>query len=293
MAFKFNRDCKNRDCKLDCNRAKKLNRIKRLFGKRFSFRRIPFRAGLQIIPNIFTLGNAFFGFCSVIFASHEAWIAASFCIFFGALMDTLDGQVARLVRSSSDFGLQLDSLSDAITFCFAPAFLIYCWQLNRLGVIGIVICSLFLAFGLLRLAKFNITHSEQTHSFIGVPKPFAACFLASFVLNTQDISFNSFFLLMTFAFGMVVLSGLMVCSVRIPTFKHIKKGFYALAAAIVSAFAIVFGFVKVIFFIFASYIIFALAKAIFYKIFQIVQYIKFKIRVQDVEDNLQESLFPK
>jgi CDP-diacylglycerol--serine O-phosphatidyltransferase len=268
-----------------------------LHRKKFSFRRIPFRRGLQIIPNIFTLGNAFFGFCSVIFISREAWVAASFCIFFGALMDALDGQIARLVRSSSDFGLELDSLSDAITFCLAPAFLIYSWQLKNLGIIGIVICGLFLACGLLRLAKFNITHSVQTQSFIGVPTPFAACFLAAFVLNTQNISFKSDFSQVGLAFGLVVLAGLMVCSVRIPTFKHIKKGFYALAAAIVSAFAMVFGFVKVIFFIFAAYMIFALIKYIFCKVCQIIRYTKLKLLShdldQDIEDDLHESILSK
>lgn len=278
-------------------------RVNGMRGKKFNFRRIslrqiPFRRGLNILPNIFTLGNSFFGFCSIIFASRDAWVAAAFCIFLGALMDTLDGQVARWVRSSSEFGLQLDSLSDAITFCLAPAFLIYCWQLKRFGIIGIAICGLFLAFGLLRLAKFNITHNEQSQSFIGVPTPFAACFLASFVLNVHQFSFKSFFALSALAFAMIVLSGLMVCSVRIPTFKHIRKGFYALAGVIFIAFAVVFGFIKVLFSIYAFYIAFALCKAIFCKISQIFMYLKFRfqtheIRVNEVHDILQESLFHK
>ena len=272
-------------------------------GKRFNFhrislRQIPFRRGLNILPNIFTLGNSFFGFCSIIFASREAWVAAAFCIFLGALMDALDGQVARWVRSSSEFGLQLDSLSDAITFCLAPAFLMYSWQLNRLGIIGMAICGLFLALGSLRLAKFNITHNEQSHAFIGVPTPFAACFIASFVLNAQQLSFKSFFSLVSLAFAMIVLSGLMVCGVRIPTFKHIRKGFYALAGIIFVAFAIVFGFVKVLFSIYAVYIAFALGKAIFCKISQIFRYLKFKfqvheVRVNEAHDILQESILHK
>jgi len=278
----------------------------RRFGggrKRFNFSPIPFRRGLQVIPNIFTLGNSFFGFCSIIFAAREAWFAAAFCIFLGALMDALDGQIARWVRSSSEFGLQLDSLSDAITFCLAPAFLIYCWQLKKFGIIGMVICGLFLACGLLRLAKFNITHNEQSKSFIGVPTPFAACFLAALVLNMHQISFKSLFSLFALAFAMIVLSGLMVCSVRIPTFKHIRKGFYALAGIIVVAFAMVFGFVKVLFFIYAAYIAFALCKAIFIKISQIFIYLKFRFQAHEVQDHescscdvhdaLQESIFHK
>ncbi len=273
-------------------------RRKRFKFPRISLHKIPFRRGLNILPNIFTLGNSFFGFCSIISATQEAWVAASFCIFLGALMDALDGQVARWVRSSSEFGLQLDSLSDAITFCLAPAFLIYCWQLKRLGLIGVAICGLFLAFGLLRLAKFNITHNEQSHAFIGVPTPFAACFIASFVLNAHQLAFRSFFSLVSLAFVMIVLSALMVCSVRIPTFKHIRKGFYALATVIFVAFAVVFGFVKVLFFIYAAYIAFALGKAIFCKVIQIFKYLRFKfrlheIRVNETHDILRESIIHK
>ncbi len=271
--------------------------------KGFNFRPIPFRRGLRVIPNIFTLGNSFFGFCSIIFAAREAWVAAAFCIFLGALMDALDGQVARWVRSSSEFGLQLDSLSDAITFCLAPAFLVYCWQLKKFGVIGMGICGLFLACGLLRLAKFNITHNEQSKSFIGVPTPFAACFLASLILNMHQVSFKSLFSLFALAFAMIVLSGLMICSVRIPTFKHIRKGFYALAGIIFVAFAMVFGCIKVLFFIYAAYIAFALCKAIFIKISQIFLYLKFRFQRHEAQDHescscevhdaLQESIFHK
>ncbi len=111
--------------------------------KKIKLNKIKFRQGIQIIPNVFTLGNAFFGLCSVIFAAQQSWIAASFCVFVGGLMDALDGQIARFVRASSAFGLQLDSLCDAITFCLAPAFLIYIWQLKRLGAIGLIVCGLF------------------------------------------------------------------------------------------------------------------------------------------------------
>lgn len=280
-----------------------VRRVNGMHRKRFNFSRIslhkiPFRRGLNILPNIFTLGNSFFGFCSIIFATQEAWVAASYCIFLGALMDAIDGQVARWVRSSSEFGLQLDSLSDAITFCLAPAYLIYGWQLKRLGLIGVTICGLFLAFGLLRLAKFNITHNEQVHAFIGVPTPFVACFISSFVLNTHQLVFKSFFSLVSLALVMFVLSALMVCSVRIPTFKYIKKGFYALATVIFIAFAVVFGFVKVLFFIYAAYIAFALGKAIFCKVIQIFKYLRFKfrlheIRVNETHDILRESISNK
>lgn len=247
-----------------------------------------FRKGVQIIPNIFTLGNSFFGFCSIIFAAHQAWVAASFCIFVGALMDALDGQIARLVRASSDLGLQLDSLSDAITFCLAPACLIYMWQLKRLGFLGLIICGLFVAAGLLRLAKFNITHNEQSHSFIGVPTPYAACFLAAFVLNFHDLSFETVFEFFLLLFIMLVLSALMVDTVRIPTFKHIKKKFYALSSIIFIVSAVVFGFISVLLFVFTSYIIFALMRSIYCKLIQIILHARSKHSAGECEPNFQE-----
>jgi CDP-diacylglycerol--serine O-phosphatidyltransferase len=261
--------------------------------KKIVFTKVKFRRGIQIIPNIFTLGNSFFGFCSIIFAAQQSWIAAAFCIFVGALMDALDGQIARLVRVSSDLGLQLDSLSDAITFCLAPAFLIYMWQLKRLGVIGVIICGLFLAAGLLRLAKFNITHSEQSEYFIGVPTPFAACFLAAFVLKFHQFYFKNIFGLFLLLFIMLILSGLMVDTVRIPTFKHVKKNLYLLIASLFTAGAIVLGFVTVVFYIFTAYIIFALSKSLYYKTIQIVKYIKLRFQPSVDDQDFQELLFHK
>lgn len=229
--------------------------------RRISLRR--FEKGLQILPNIFTMGNVFFGFYSIIFTAQQAWIPAAFCIFFGALMDLLDGQIARWMKTDAMLGAQLDSLSDCVTFCLAPAFLVFWLQLKRLGFLGIFVCSIFLISGVLRLARFNLTQKDQLFYFVGLPTPFAACFLASLILNTQAGTFKSTYALFCLAFLVTVLSGLMISSVRIPTFKHINKGFYAIMFAIFGVFVIVFGFVRVTFLIFASVIVFALIKYIF------------------------------
>jgi len=84
-----------------------------------------FARGVSIIPHLFTLGNAFFGFISIIFASQGLFVAASHFILMGALMDALDGRIARLLQAESPIGVELDSLCDAITFCLSPAILMY------------------------------------------------------------------------------------------------------------------------------------------------------------------------
>src|SRR3990172_8049212 len=131
--------------------------------------RLIFKRGLQVLPNLFTLGNAFFGFCAIIFAAHGNMIAAAYFILWGALFDALDGRVARYAQVTSEFGMQLDSLCDSISFCMAPAVLMYLWQLHNIGIVGFLSCSFFLVAGLLRLAKFNLTHNQQQIAFIGVP----------------------------------------------------------------------------------------------------------------------------
>lgn len=249
--------------------------------KKTRLNRIELKRGLQIIPNIFTLGNAFFGFCSVIFASEGEFIAAAYCIFLGAMMDSLDGQIARLFRTTSNFGLQLDSLCDGISFCLAPAYLIYSWQLYKFGILGTLVCSILLMMGMLRLAKFNITASDQTHYFIGVPTPIVACFLATIVLNFDGSGIHLWgrILLSTL---ILFISSLMVSLIRVPTFKHVRKSWYAVTIAGFIATAIVFSFVKTLMIAFLAYFTFVLCKGIYIAMFRLV---KKSTRDETLEDS--------
>jgi CDP-diacylglycerol--serine O-phosphatidyltransferase len=226
---------------------------------------LKFKKKLQLIPNLFTLGNAFFGFCSIKFAAEGEFYAAAYCIFLGAMMDSLDGQIARMMRSTSEFGLQLDSLCDAITFCLAPAFLVYSWQLYKFGFLGAFCSAVLLLCGVLRLAKFNITASSQTHYFIGVPTPIAACFIAAVVLNFGGSGLH-FVGRLFFASLVWLISMLMVSTVRVPTFKHIRKGWYAVAFAGIASAAMVFSLVKTLLIIFSIYFIFVLGKSVYFYI---------------------------
>jgi Phosphatidylserine synthase len=124
------------------------------------------RNGIRFLPFLFTLGNAFFGFCSIVLAFEGELIDSAYCIFLGAMMDALDGRIARFMKVESALGLELDSLCDAISFCLAPAFLAYVWHLRWLGASGIVIGAFFLLAGLFRLARFNLLHDEQGTFFL-------------------------------------------------------------------------------------------------------------------------------
>ncbi|MFH1461852.1 MAG: CDP-diacylglycerol--serine O-phosphatidyltransferase [bacterium] len=193
---------------------KNLNRINRIRKRR----RIIVKKGLSLLPNIFTLGNAFFGFCSIIFTAKLDFFSASYFILLGALMDALDGRIARLVGASSLIGLQLDSLADAISFCLAPAFLIYFWQLKSFGFLGLFVSAIFFMAGLLRLARFNVIADQQTIFFLGLPTTIAGCFLATVFLNISYID-ETKVLAFIILFSSLILSFLMVSTVRFPAFK--------------------------------------------------------------------------
>ncbi|MBS1988055.1 CDP-diacylglycerol--serine O-phosphatidyltransferase [Candidatus Dependentiae bacterium] len=233
-------------------------------GRRFKLPKLRLRNKIHLVPHLFTLGNAFFGFCSIIFAAHDHLVAAGYLILLGALMDALDGRVARFLGQASDFGMQLDSLCDAISFCCAPALLIYFWQLKKIGFFGLVICSIFLLAGLLRLARFNLSHVQQSHTFIGLPSTIAGCFLATMLINSQYIVFSAF---LSTVLGALVLSlsVLMISKVPFPAFKKVTRNVYALGALSLLAFTIIMGFTKVLLAIFVAYFAYAFTFALITK----------------------------
>src|SRR4030066_426845 len=141
----------------------------------------------SVIPNLFTAINLFCGFLSILSASEGNFNYAAWLIIVAAVFDALDGLVARLTNSSSELGVELDSLSDIISFGCAPSFLIYSTYFHTLEILGIILSSLPLITGGFRLARFNIqlVGFEKTF-FIGLPIPTAALTLASFVLAFYD-----------------------------------------------------------------------------------------------------------
>ncbi len=145
----------------------------------------PARRGIYILPSLLTLGNMGLGFFAIAKAENQEFSAAATAILVGHVFDIFDGVVARLTRTSSRFGIELDSLADWMTFCIAPAFLMYEMVLKGNHVWGFPIALLFVICGALRLARFNLKAQMGEPSsgfFVGLPTPAAGGVLAIFAL---------------------------------------------------------------------------------------------------------------
>ncbi len=174
------------------------------------------------MPSFFTLMNLLAGFFSIIQTSNGNLEAAAWLVVLGAFFDLFDGIMARLAGVSSDFGVELDSLSDVVSFGVAPSFLLYEFGLNQLGPLwGALLASLPALFGAVRLAKFNTLASseEKSSEFIGLPIPAQAGTVVVFILTFYDAQWFDVLarpqisVLITLV---IVLSSLMVSPVRFP-----------------------------------------------------------------------------
>ena len=176
----------------------------------------------SIIPNLFTAINMFCGFLSILSASEGNFNYAAWLIFIAAIFDALDGMVARLTNSSSELGVELDSLSDIVSFGAAPSFLLYKTYFYSMGTWGIIISALPLIAGGFRLARFNIQLVGFSKSFfLGLPIPSSALTIASFVLafyNDEFLKPISDFITPL----ILVLSFLMVSNIRYETLPKIS-----------------------------------------------------------------------
>ena len=140
------------------------------------------RKGVYLLPNMITTLSMFLGFLSIIWSVQGRFEAACFAILLSAVMDGLDGKVARLTNTASEFGVQYDSLSDLVAFGLAPAMLMWQWKLSALGRVGIAAAFIYAACGALRLARFNVsTAAVGKRFFIGLPIPAGGCTVVTFV----------------------------------------------------------------------------------------------------------------
>lgn len=139
------------------------------------------------VPSFFTLMNLFCGFLSIISISEGSLYFGAWLIVFAGLFDALDGFMARLSNASSQFGIELDSISDVVSFGVAPGFLLYNFGLNELPFVGIILSALPPLCGAVRLARFNVDAQEgRTDFFKGLPTPAQALMLAAFYLTFYD-----------------------------------------------------------------------------------------------------------
>jgi len=156
--------------------------------------KLPRGRRIYLLPNLFTTGGLFGGFFAIIAASQGRFEAACVAIFVAAILDGVDGRVARMTNTQSDFGVQYDSLADLISFGMAPALVMYHWSLAAMkvdgsiaGKIGWLAAFLYAACAALRLARFNTQVAQvDKRWFIGLASPAAAGLMASFVWTMHD-----------------------------------------------------------------------------------------------------------
>lgn len=198
--------------------------------------------GVYILPNALTLCGMFFGFYAIVSAINGKFIHSAWAIILANIFDGLDGWVARLTRTTTRFGVELDSLSDLVAFGVAPAILIYKWALFDFGRVGFAISFLFAACGALRLARFNI-QTSGIKSFKGLPIPGAATMIAATVVFCIEILEyspvkNILFPILTAILALMMVSNLKFHGLKEVDFRE-KKPFWILLFFILLLFFVV------------------------------------------------------
>ncbi|MBK6335269.1 MAG: CDP-diacylglycerol--serine O-phosphatidyltransferase [Betaproteobacteria bacterium] len=193
----------------DSQRAARKNRIR--------------RRGIYLLPNAFTTAALFAGFYAIVQAMNQTFDQAAVAIFAAAVLDSLDGRVARLTKTQSAFGAEYDSLGDMVSFGAAPALIVYEWSLRGLGKLGWIAAFIYVAGAALRLARFNtMLDVADKRWFTGMPSPAAAALVAGFVWIVDDYALDPASV-KWWAWSITVFAGLtMVSNVKYYSFKTIN-----------------------------------------------------------------------
>ncbi len=182
------------------------------------------RRGIYLLPNLFTTAALFAGFYSIVAAMNEQFAPAAIAIFVAMVLDGMDGRIARLTNTQSDFGVQYDSLSDMVSFGLAPALIMYQWALAGMGKPGWLAAFIYAASAALRLARFNIQASSLDKRFFqGLPSPAAAALIAGIVWLGSAYGPLNGAAVLVFCFPVTILVGLlMVSNIRYHSFKQLN-----------------------------------------------------------------------
>lgn len=200
------------------------------------------RRGIILLPNLLTTAAMFAGFYAITSAINGRFESAAIAIFVAMILDGLDGRVARMTNTQSEFGVQFDSLSDMVSFGVAPALVMYLWAFESLGRVGLFAAFVHTAGGALRLARFNTqVEVADKRYFQGLPSPAAAAILAGGLWMSLEYGYDGnsvkyLALLLTISTGL-----LMVSNFRYSSFKEIDlKGRVPFVVAIIVMLSISF-----------------------------------------------------
>nr|WP_281728041.1 CDP-diacylglycerol--serine O-phosphatidyltransferase [Helicobacter salomonis] len=176
-----------------------------------------------MFPNLFTASSIFLGMMGVFYAARGSFVSACWFVVVCLVLDGLDGRVARLTNTTSKFGLEFDSLADVVAFGAAPSIIAYFYVGHTYGRVGMAACALFVIFGAIRLARFNVTtQTADPYSFIGIPIPTGAVLVVLAIL--LDHKYGLFkaqhgHLMLAY---IVFLGVMMVSNIRYPNFKKVR-----------------------------------------------------------------------
>lgn len=177
---------------------------------------------IYLVPSLITLGSMCFGVYAMVQSIQGHFYNAGIAIFLSMILDGLDGRVARMTKTTSAFGAELDSLADMVAFGVAPAFIVFNWGLNYIGIWGWGASFIYCACAAIRLARFNTSSSGDSRFFLGLPSPSAAALVVGFVFIANEYHLHlSVHLIYHFAMAMTIFAALsMVTNIKFYGFKE-------------------------------------------------------------------------
>ena len=212
-----------------------------------------------LLPNILTLGGVCLGISSIKFSIDGNFNLAVILILLAAILDALDGRVARLIKGTSEFGKELDSLTDFVSFGIAPVLILYFWELNNYGKLGWAIALIYSVCCVLRLARFNLTKNENDHEwknnfFEGIPSPAGGLLiLTPLIYELTELNFNLNIKSLT-PFLTVLIALLLVSKIPTPSLKKISISSKTTVFLLLSAGII---FIALLFYTFETLLVFS------------------------------------
>lgn len=229
----------------------------------------PGRRGIYILPNLFTTAGLFFGFFAIIQATKGRFELAAMAVFIAMLMDGLDGRIARMTNTTSDFGVEYDSLADVVAFGLTPALVMYEWVLGGMGKLGWMAAFLYVAATALRLARFNTQKVADKRYFQGLPSPAAAAVLAAWVWMMNQYGFQGSAVNTASWLLTVGTAAAMVSNVRYHSFKDLdlkgKITFVRLLVVVLAFVLIALDPPRMLFLVFFGYLVSGFLQRFFVK----------------------------